>query len=348
MYKKFTQAALILALSMVFLWLSFSYFLPICLPFLLGAGLALLAEPSVDLLSRRCRLRRSVATAIGVSAVFLLSVAVITIASSFFMRQLRRIADYWPQLEATFTQAMHALRQWLLDLGPRLPDGIHRLADRLAQDILSDGSGLMSGFMSRLPGMATGLLGNLSEWLFGLITGIISGYMISLRLPMLKAWVKRKLPDRWQKEYLPAVRGLKKALGGWLLAELKLAAVAFVLLLAGFALLKLQHPLMLAVLITLVDAFPVLGVGTVLIPWSLLRLIQGDRALGLGLLGLYAVIWLIRSVLEPKLLGKELGLDPLVTLVSIYAGFRLWGLGGMLLAPIVALTATQVIKRLHR
>ena len=132
------------------------------------------------------------------------------------------------------------------------------------------------------------------------------------------------------------------------MAELKLAAVAFILLLAGFALLKLKHPLMLAALITLVDAFPVLGVGTVLIPWSLLRLVQGDRVLGFGLLGLYAAIWLIRSVLEPKLLGKELGLDPLVTLVSIYAGFRLWGLGGMLLAPMVALAATQVLKRLPR
>ena len=302
----------------------------------------------MDLLSRRCKLKRSIATAVGVSGVFLLSVAALTILSTFFMRQLRRIADYWPQLEYTFTQATEALRQWLLELGPRLPAGIHRLVDRLAQDILSDGSSLLSGLMSRLPGMATGLLGNLSEWLFGLITGILSGYMISLRLPKLKTWVKTRLPDRWQKEYLPAVQGLKKALGGWLLAELKLAAVAFILLLAGFALLKLKHPLMLAALITLVDAFPVLGVGTVLIPWSLLRLVQGDRVLGFGLLGLYATIWLIRSVLEPKLLGKELGLDPLVTLVSIYAGFRLWGLGGMLLAPMVALAATQVLKRLPR
>ena len=104
---------------------------------------------------------------------------------------------------------------------------------------------------------------------------------------------------------------------------------------------------MLASLITLVDAFPVLGVGTVLVPWSLLELIQGNRGMGLGLLGLYALIWLIRSVLEPKLLGKELGLDPLVTLVCIYAGFRLWGLSGMLLSPIIAMAITQTLKRVR-
>ena len=91
-------------------------------------------------------------------------------------------------------------------IGSRYP-AEHRWVDRLAQDILSDGSSLLSGLMSRLPGMATGLLGNLSEWLFGLITGILSGYMISLRLPKLKIWVKTRLPDRWQKvPHLPVQR----------------------------------------------------------------------------------------------------------------------------------------------
>jgi predicted PurR-regulated permease PerM len=105
---------------------------------------------------------------------------------------------------------------------------------------------------------------------------------------------------------------------------------------------------MLAALITLVDAFPVLGVGTVLVPWSILRFVQNDYVLGIGLLALYAAIWLVRSVLEPRLLGKELGLDPLVTLIAIYAGFRLWGLGGMLLTPILAMAVTQIVKQMER
>jgi predicted PurR-regulated permease PerM len=106
--------------------------------------------------------------------------------------------------------------------------------------------------------------------------------------------------------------------------------------------------LLLAALITLVDAFPVLGVGTVLMPWSLLRLIQGDPSTGFGLLALYGVIWLIRSVLEPKLIGKELGLDPLVTLLCIYGGLKLWGIGGMLLSPIAAMAVAQVAKRIRQ
>ena len=345
MYKKLPQAALILALSMIFLWLSVSYLLPISLPFLLGTGLALLAEPMVRLLSQKCHFQRPVACTIGVSAVFLLSATVLALLTSFFMRQLGRILDFLPHLETAFTHAMEVFRHWLLSIGTRLPDGIHKMLDHWVQEMLSDSSTLLSGMMSRLPQLATGLLGNVSQWLFGLITGIISAYMISIRLPKLQAWVKSKLPQRWQADYLPAVQGLKRTMGGWILAECKLAFVSFCLLLAGFLFLRLEHSFMLAIIITLVDAFPVLGVGTVLIPWSLLRLIQGDRALGLGLLGLYAGIWLIRSVLEPKLLGKGLGLDPLITLLCIYAGFRLWGVGGMLLAPIAAVAITQALQR---
>jgi sporulation integral membrane protein YtvI len=347
MYKKITQAALLLALATVFLWLTFTVFLPISLPFLLGIGLALLAEPAVVLLAQKFHWKRAAATAAGVSAVLILSIATLTLLATVFMRQLGHLSDLWPRLEAAFLQAMEALRQWLLALAPRMPASLHRFIDQLAQDLLSDSGRFLSGLMSNLPQFATGLLGDLSQWLFGLITGIISSYMFSVRLPVLRQWIRQRLPQRWKQEYLPAVTGLKKALGGWVLAEIKLAAVAFVLLWLGFVLLKREHSLLLAALITLVDAFPVLGVGTILIPWSLLRLIQGDPATGFGLLGLYAVIWLIRSVLEPKLIGKELGLDPLVTLLCIYGGLKLWGIGGMLLAPIIAMAASQVIKRIR-
>jgi predicted PurR-regulated permease PerM len=85
-------------------------------------------------------------------------------------------------------------------------------------------------------------------------------------------------------------------------------------------------------------------VGTVLLPWSLVSFLQDDKVLALGLLGIFAAVWLVRSVLEPKLISSELGLDPLVTLVCIYGGFRLWGIPGMLLAPVAAITLVQIYR----
>ena len=94
--------------------------------------------------------------------------------------------------------------------------------------------------------------------------------------------------------------------------------------------------------VSLVDALPVLGTGTVLVPWAVICFLQGEGARAIGLLGVYAVVTLSRSMLEPKLVGRHLGLDPLVTLMALYAGYRLWGVGGMIFAPLLAVTIMQV------
>jgi len=100
--------------------------------------------------------------------------------------------------------------------------------------------------------------------------------------------------------------------------------------------------LLWAFLIALVDAIPMLGTGTVLVPWSLLCFLQGNPVRGVGLLGLYVTAMLVRSALEPRVVGRQLGINPLLTLAALYAGFRLWGVTGMILAPIITVTATQL------
>ena len=105
--------------------------------------------------------------------------------------------------------------------------------------------------------------------------------------------------------------------------------------------LRIPDALLWASGICLVDAFPILGTGTVLLPWSLLCFLQADTARAIGLISTYVAVTLTRSLLEPKFLGRHLGLDPLVTLLALYAGFRLWGIGGMILAPLLTGVALQ-------
>ena len=111
----------------------------------------------------------------------------------------------------------------------------------------------------------------------------------------------------------------------------------------GMAILRIPYAPLWALGVCLVDAFPILGTGTVLLPWSLISLLQGNGARAVGLLGIYITVTVVRSVLEPKLLGRHLGLDPLVTLMALYAGFKLWGIGGMILSPLLAVTAIQLV-----
>jgi predicted PurR-regulated permease PerM len=168
--------------------------------------------------------------------------------------------------------------------------------------------------------------------------------MISAKLPKIRLWFRERVPAVWRERYLPAVKGIKNTLIGWVIAQLKLSVITLGLLLMGFWLLQIPHAPVWAVGVALVDAIPVLGTGTVLIPWSVVCLLQGETVRGTGLIGLYAVVWLVRSVMEPRLLGKELGLDPLVTLLAMYAGYKLLGLAGMILSPLLAVAVVRLLK----
>lgn len=112
----------------------------------------------------------------------------------------------------------------------------------------------------------------------------------------------------------------------------------------GLILLRVPYSALWSLVIALVDAIPMLGTGTILVPWAGFCLLEHHTARALGLLGLYLAATLTRSTLEPRLVGRQLGLDPLLTLAALYAGFRLWGVGGMLLAPILTVTAVQLCE----
>ena len=121
-----------------------------------------------------------------------------------------------------------------------------------------------------------------------------------------------------------------------------LMLITFGELAAGFLLLRVELSLLLAGLVALVDALPVFGTGTVLLPWAVLALLGGDVRMSVGLLVLYSVISLVRSLLEPRLVGARVGLPPLAALVCMYVGFQALGVLGMLLAPLAAVLARQL------
>ncbi len=325
------------------LWLSIRFFLPILLPFLLAAVLAFAAEKAVNGL-QKLRLPRAAASVLGVSGTALLLAALLVLLLASLTRQIPRLMDFLPRLEEAVRSGRELLKDRLLELSGKLPGSIGTLLSGITDRAFQQGSLLVEPLLQRMPQMASDLMGKMSSGLFGTVTGLIASFMLSARLPRLRAFLTQRLPLGVQDKYAQISAGLKRALGGWLLAQCKLAAVCFFVLSLGFFLLKIRHGLLWAFLITLVDAFPILGVGTVLLPWSLVAFLQEQLPLGLGLLGIWVTVWVLRSTLEPRLVGKGLGLDPLVTLLAIYAGFKLWGIGGMLLAPIVATGAVQVWK----
>ena len=333
--KVIKALALLLAL-----WLLIRFAMPLMLPFLLGGLLALAAEPMVAFLQKR-RVPRAVGAGIGVSMAFCFLILLVMLLGAFLLRELRMAAQVLPDLEDTAKSGISLLETWLLELASHTPESVQPLLIQNVTAFFSGGTTLLDKAIRYVLGLAGRLLGQVPDSALSLGTTVIASFLISARLPGIRQWTRQRLPREKLRPVLETLKGMKNAVGGWLLAQLKLMGVTFTILTLGFLLLRITYAPLWALVVALVDALPVLGTGTVLMPWALICFLRGDGARAVGLLGFYAVISLTRSMLEPRLVGRQLGLDPLVTLMALYAGYKLWGIAGMLFAPLLAVTIRQ-------
>ncbi len=332
---------LIYAAALAALWLGVKYLLPVALPFVLGLALALGAEPLVRPMT--ARLPRPLAAGLGVSATLLGVGAILSLAGAAAVRELGSLAGAVPELTDTAQQGMVLLEDWLVSLSDRAPDSLRPALQKTVLEFFDDGTVLLEQVTRHIPGVVTGTISRVGNGVLGVGTGVVSAFLISSRLPKLKHLGEAHLPASWKARYLPALRRVRKALTGWLKAQLKLSAVTWGIVTAGFLLLRIRHAPAWAVLVAVVDAVPILGTGTVLVPWAVVSLLQGDSLRALGLLCTYGAAALTRTVLEPRLVGKQLGLDSLATLVCLYVGYRFWGIPGLLLTPILASAAKSLL-----
>ena len=324
------------------LWLTVKFLLPLLSPFLLGALLALAAAPTVAVLCPGARWPRAVSTAVGVSMAFCFLALLLLILCAFALRQLKALAGVLPDLEETAKAGLTLVQTRLLELAAHAPKGIRPLLEDNVRTLLADSGSLLGKLTAWLLGLAGSLLAHVPDSALGLGTAILSAFLISAKLPRIRKWLCQRIPNEQLRSALETARRMRKVLLRWLLAQCKLMSITFAIVAAGLTLLRIPSSFLWALLVALVDALPILGTGTVLVPWSVVCFLQGDTPRALGILGIYITAALTRSMLEPKLLGKHLGLDPLVTLIALYIGYRLWGVGGMILAPLLTVAVLQL------
>ena len=338
------RSAVRTVLAVLGVYFAIEFLLPLALPFLLGAALALGAEPMVRFFCGKLRLPRGIAAGLGVTLAFSILVLGVTVICAAAVRQLKNLAGIVPDMEQTFRAGLESLSGWLLGIAEQAPGGLGRILTRQIQDLFSGGAAFLERAAGWAVNLATGILSRIPDSALLLGTGIISSFMISGKLPQIREFLKKRVPVEKLRPMLDALKKMKGAVVGWVKAQMKLCGVTFLTVAVGLLLVGIPHGVWWALLIAVVDALPVFGAGAALIPWSLVSFLQGDRGQAFGLLGIYAAVAVIRTVLEPRLVGKQLGLDPLVTLAALYAGYRLWGIGGMILAPMGAVMLAQAAE----
>lgn len=340
--QRFLRLLLYIALFCVLTCLFFRFLLPVLLPFLIGLLLASLAEPAVRLLRDRWHAPRGLASGLVMTALFLLLTLVLYLLLQTCAAELSRLTVRLPALIRQLQPAMEALRDWLLSLADKVPDGLGLALRAWVDQLFSDASVLIGEGSDLVLSLATDLASKVPGIFLFLVTTVVASFMISAERTAIFRWLRTHLPERWRQQTANLGGHLKKALNGWVKAELRLMLITFGIVSAGLFVLGIDFPLVLGAVIAVVDALPVFGTGTVLIPWGLWSLLQGNTVLGAGLLILYGLAAATRTSLEPRLVGRQIGLHPLLALLSMYAGFQLFGVGGMILLPIAALLARQL------
>lgn len=317
--------------------------LPLTLPVVLGIGLAFLLNPAIVGLQKKTGFGRGIAAGLTVTGTLVLVGGILFLLGRVLIHEAAAVSSALPGMMETLSGYGRRLAALLSELGSRLPDGAGDAISAWGQELISGSGTLAQKLYEGIFSAVSRFLGALPDSIFFLMTLILAAYFAAGELPRLKELGKLKLPEpvtRWMQTVGCSIR---TALGGWFRAQVKLMAVTFLLLTLGLMLLRVDSPLLLALLISLLDALPVFGTGTVLIPWAVVAILSGNMGLGVGLLGLYGAAALTRNVLEPKVLGATLGLSPLLTLVAIYAGWRLFGILGMILLPMGAMVLFQLL-----
>lgn len=332
MDRSLLRKGIIPVVALLAVWLGAKYLLPVLLPFLMGMLLALAAEPVVRLGTQRFRLPRVAAAGVGVSLTLVLLAGILSVLGALAVKELGILAGSLPDVR----HGMVLLEDEMISFAQNLPEGVRSIATDGVLELF-DGSGvLLEHFSGGVTGAMKSVLGWLPDGALGIGTGVLAGFMISARLPRLRQSIAKKLPNSWKEKYLPVLRHVRSSVWQWLRAQGKLMGVTYAIVALGLTVLGVRYGFFWAVLVALVDAVPILGTGTVLIPWAVTELLRGQTLRGVGLIGTYAAAMLTRTVLEPRLVGRHLGLDPLLTLIFLYAGYRFWGIFGMILAPLLA------------
>lgn len=337
-FRKFGTVAAVFFLA----WGIFRYFFPLIAPFLLGWIFASVAEPVTRTISEKGHLNRILAAGVSVTLVLLFLLGAVWLLGALCYRELTALAAGVPAYADMAATQLASFRDWAVTMARRVPGGLGDILGNTLSGLFREGSMLLERLTSGIISAAGNAAGKLPGGALMIGTAVISAYMIAAQYPLLRNRLFGS--DSFRLRWEPVLERLRRTVGLWLTAQVKLTGVTFLIVTAGFLLLRVEHWLLWALVTAAVDAIPLLGTGTVLIPMALLQLLWGERVRAVGLLGLYVTAMLTRSALEPRLVGRQLGLNPLVTLMALYAGFRIWGVTGMILSPILAVTAVQLVN----
>ncbi|MBB5324793.1 sporulation integral membrane protein YtvI [Anoxybacillus tepidamans] len=332
MVKKWIVLALIVAVGF--------FLIPYSLPLILAFITALLLEPPVKKLQKNDRMKRIHAVTI-VFSLFLLGMGCISyFIVVILVEQTMMFSQKLPFLLSEMTTVVNQLIQRWQSYSSSIP---REIIDSLENSVETVKNLLLS-FATNVTQSMIRYITMIPEFMIHFLVYLIALFLISLDWPKLKKGIEMHLSERTKQRLTIIMTQLSRAGVGFIKAQFLLSIITFLLALGGLLILRVDYPLLFSLLIVIVDILPILGTGSVLVPWGILNIANGHEATGIGLIVLFVVITVIRRTIEPKIFSSNLGISPLAALVSVYLGFRLLGFAGLFVGPALVIIIEAMVK----
>lgn len=337
------------------------YAMGVCFPIVCAFFIATILQKPKNFLTRKTFLKSGSASVVSLFALIFVVVFLIALIGVRAVQEIRGFIDYialqLQNMDVFITNIENAIMSFI----NRLPDFISGTLSESVTTIFIQIRDYVAGQSTELTDSITGTLGDSFSfsWITTPLSGVIStaskipSLLIATVITLVAscfmtsdydtiiAFIKRQFPENRRGDLSRTKVLLKSTLTKMCKAYALIMSVTFSEIFLGLTVLRLfgiyssSYTVLIAIATAIVDIIPVLGTGTVLIPWIIYNLITGKYALAIGLGVIYAVITVIRQVIEPKLVAGQLGLSPVVTICSLYLGLKIFGVFGMIIAPIL-------------
>lgn len=284
------------------------------MPFIIGSFFALLMNPLVEFMEKKLKLNRKIATVFIIVAVVLGSCFLLCLLGSFAVKEIRSLMTVMP-------------RVW---------------QDIEMEEVEAEISSVVGEMTVPMADALGDFAGNLPAVLLAVVMCLLSSYFFVAEKDRVFCFLKKIIPVSWNKKCILLKKATVDVVMGYLKAQFKIELWIYLIVVAGFVLLKVRYGWVIAFFIAFLDMLPVFGTGIVLIPWAVFVLLSGDYKYALGLLVIWGIGQLVRQMIQPKMMGDAMGMGFMPTLILLYIGYKFAGVVGMLAAvPLGILVLTM-------
>lgn len=333
-HLRFLLILLYIILGVLGAYLIFKYVLKWLLPFVIAFIVAAMLKRPTAFLTKKLHLTRGFVSIFMVIFVYGVVGTGIGLLTSFTIGQLRAFAADLPSYLSALPDVLNGLWSDMIDLVQKLPETVSEPILTFIESAISDFSA---------PSMNVGsIFGTVKSVAFSIPTILIftiamlaSTFYLLKDFDRIMVFLAAQIPDRITESVTRLKKHMVTTLGRWFRAMGIIILITFAELTIGFLIIDLDYALLVAAIVALIDALPVFGTGTVLIPWAVYLLLTGNYSRALYILLLYGIITIIRNIIEPRILGDHIGLNPLVMLICFYLGYITLGLVGMFVLPVL-------------